>query len=49
MITVVIANNNAVVTVVLRLRAVAAVQLVERLLPFPEVRGSNAVIGKKLN
>ena len=30
------------------LRAVIVAQLVERLLPIPEVRGSNPVIGKNL-
>ena len=29
--------------------AVVVAQLVERLLPIPEVRGSNPVIGKNLN
>ena len=31
-----------------KLRAVVVLQLVERSLPIPEVRGSNPVIGKKL-
>ena len=32
----------------LTLRTVVVVQLVERMLPIPEDRGSNPVIGKKL-
>ena len=34
---------------ILNSRAVVVAQLVERLLPIPEVRGSNPVIGKNLH